>query len=181
MRLFIGIPLPAAVTDELAALSVRLRAPDDSLRWSAPESWHITLQFLGNAAEDRYGCISTQLRGIHHRPIPIELDNLGFFDGVGVFFAGVTLLPGLVSLQQRVTEATAPCGFLPDTRPFHPHITLARTKGKGGAQSLRALKARLRHQPSFTRFAAAEFQLYESLSTPSGSRYEVRERFVLHN
>ena len=45
MRLFAGIPLAAAVIDELSAISIRLRSNDDGLRWSAPESWHITLQF----------------------------------------------------------------------------------------------------------------------------------------
>jgi RNA 2',3'-cyclic 3'-phosphodiesterase len=181
MRLFIGIPLPASVTSELAALSVRLQSPNDSLRWSAPESWHITLQFLGNTTDDRYACIAAQLRTVHHASIPIELEDLGFFDRAGVFFAGISLMPGLVSLHERVTAATAPCGFAPETRPYHPHITLARIKGKSGPQSLRALKARLHRQPTFTRFTAKEFLIYESHLTPSGSRYEVHDRFPLPN
>lgn len=179
MRLFIGIPLPDDLVHQLSALSVRLQSKNDGLRWSNPESWHITLQFLGSTEPERYNCITTQLRNLRHAPIPIELDDLGFFDRVGVFFAGVSPTPGLLSLQQRVTAATAPCGFIPETRPYHPHITLARSKGKAGAQSLRALKARLHHPPGFARFTAAEFLLYESLPTPSGSRYEVRDRFPL--
>lgn len=179
MRLFIGIPLPATIIDELSALSIRLRSKDDGLRWSTPESWHITLQFLGNTESERYNCVTTHLREIRHRPTLIELEDLGFFDRVGVFFAGVSLMPGLVSLQQRVTTATAPCGFLPDIRPFHPHITLARTKGRRGAHPLRALKAQLRRQPTFSRFTAEEFLLYESLTTPTGARYEVRDHFPL--
>jgi RNA 2',3'-cyclic 3'-phosphodiesterase len=181
MRLFIGIPLPTAVTDELSALSVRLRSRDDGLRWSVPETWHITLQFLGNTTEDCYDCIVSQLGNVGHQPIPVELEDLGFFDRAGVFFAGVSLMPGLISLQRHVIAATALCGFVPETRPYHPHITLARTKGKAGAQSLRSLKARLHRQPTFTRFTANEFLLYESQLSPSGSRYVVRERFPLAN
>lgn len=179
MRLFIGIPLPSIVIDELAALSVRLQSADDGLRWSLPESWHITLQFLGNTTDDRRTCLTARLRDLRHAPIPIELEDLGFFDGAGVFFAGVTLLPGLVSLQQTVAAATLLCGFAPETRPYHPHITLARTRNKTGARALRTLKAHLRRQPTFTRFTAHEFLLYESLPTPFGSRYEVRDRFPL--
>jgi hypothetical protein len=46
-------------------------------------------------------------------------------------------------------------------------------------QGLGALKARIGRQPAFTRFVAQEFLLYESHLSPSGARYEVRERFAL--
>jgi 2'-5' RNA ligase len=80
-------------------------------------------------------------------------------------------------LQERVTAATQPCGFVPEARPYQPHITLAR--GKGQRRDLGELKAKIRRQPDFTRFVAREFLLYESFLSPAGSRYEVRERFTL--
>ena len=46
MRLFIGIPLPPIVIDELTQLTARLRSKEDNFRWPAPETWHVTLQFL---------------------------------------------------------------------------------------------------------------------------------------
>jgi 2'-5' RNA ligase len=52
MRLFIGIPLEDRVTAELAALTGRLRSPDDGLRWSPAAGWHITLQFLGKTSTE---------------------------------------------------------------------------------------------------------------------------------
>ncbi len=110
----------------------------DGLRWSAPESWHITLQFLGNTPQ--YECIVARLRELRSPPVPIQLEGLGFFERAGVFFAGVGLTPELQALQQRVTAATGLCGFIPETRPYHPHITLARSKGKGamGSANLKA-------------------------------------------
>ena len=62
MRLFVGIPLSPAVIDELSATSMRLQSHADGLRWSTPESWHITLQFLGNTPE--YECIVSRLRDL---------------------------------------------------------------------------------------------------------------------
>lgn len=179
MRLFVGIPLPSSSIEELSRVLLRYRTAQDGLRWSAPESWHITLQFLGNVDPERNACISGVLRKLRHAPVPVQLDLLGFFDRAGVFFAGVQLTSELLSLQQRVTAATAPCGLAPDTRPYHPHITLARTRGKAGGRSLRALQAGLQRAPVFTRFTAGDFVLYESLPTPSGSRYEIRDRFLL--
>ena len=131
MRLFAGIPLAAEVIEELSAISLRLQTSGDGLRWSAPESWHITLQFLGNTGQPQYECIVARLRELRSPPVPIQLEDLGFFDRAGVFFAGVALTSELRLLQERVTAATGLCGFIPETRPYHPHITLARTKSKG--------------------------------------------------
>ena len=179
MRLFAGIPLAAAVIDELSTISVRLRSSTDGLRWSAPESWHITLQFLGNTGQEQYECTVARLHELRSPRFPIQLEGLGLFERAGVFFAGVRLTPELRALQQRVTAATGLCGFIPETRPYHPHVTLARTKGKGRTHGLNELKARIHRQPAFTSFVAGEFVLYESVTRTTGALYEVRERFSL--
>jgi len=177
MRLFVGIPLAAAVVDELTRVTQRLRSKDDGLRWSSPESWHITLQFLGNTGREQYECALARLREIHLPAVPIDLDTMGFFDRAGIFFAGVKVSPELVSLERHVVAATTLCGFAPETRPYHPHITLARSKNN--ERGLRALKSRLHNQHKFTDFVAKEFLLYESVPTPTGCHYEVHERFSL--
>ena len=83
MRLFVGIPLEAEVVEELSAVSMRLQSSEDGLRWSAPESWHITLQFLGNTPE--YECIVARLKELLSPPLPVQLEDLGFFERAGVF------------------------------------------------------------------------------------------------
>src|SRR3984957_13079080 len=176
MGLFVGIPLTAAVIEELSAISMRLQSQADRLRWSAPESWHITLQFLGNTQQ--YECIVSRLRELRLPTLPIQLEGLGFFDRAGVFFAGVNLTPELEALQQRVTAATGLCGFIPETRPYHPHITLARSKSRA-VNALRELKSRIHREPRFSGFVAEEFVLYESVPGAKGSHYQIRERFPL--
>jgi 2'-5' RNA ligase len=175
MRLFIGIPLAAAVIDELRSASARLRSNADGLRWTAPQSWHVTLQFLGNTSPDQLACIVPRLRVLQSPPVPLCLEALDCFERAGVLIACIRPAPALLMLQQRVTASTQPCGFLPETRPFQPHITLAR--GKGPMRDLSQLKTQLRRPSNFTRFVAREFLLYESFLSPAGSRYEIRQRF----
>ena len=179
MRLFIGIPLPAPVIEQLEKVSMRYRAEGDGLRWSAPDSWHITLQFLGNTNDAQYDCIVARLRKLHAAPVPVGLEEFGFFDRAGIFFAGVGRTPELLELQQKVTAATLPCGFIPEDRPYRPHITLARSKGRRNSKGLEALKAEIRNSPKFHRFVADEVVLYERFTRPDGSLYEIRERFRL--
>jgi 2'-5' RNA ligase len=194
MRLFVGIPLASEVLAELAKMVSRLRSNSDSLRWTAPESWHITLQFLGNADQQQYECLVARLSEVQAAPVPNHLAELGFFDRAGVFFADVAPTPPLVALAARVSAATSLCGFLSETRPFHPYITLARARGQSRsrpdqaitlplqalAQPLQALAHRIGVQPAFPRFRAFEFLLYESQLSPAGSIYEIRHRFPLH-
>ena len=179
MRLFVGIPLASEVLAELSKVTARFRSNGDNLRWTAPESWHITLQFLGNTDPEQYRCLIAQLSGVHAGPVPIHLANLGFFDRAGVFFVDVEPTPALVALAARVNSATSFCGFSPETRPFHPHITLARAKGQSRGQPLQALAQRIKNQPTFRRFRASEFLLYESHLSPAGSTYEIQHRFLL--
>jgi 2'-5' RNA ligase len=177
MRLFIGIPLAAETVAALTAFVDSLRAPNDGLRWSAAAGWHITLQFLGSATASQCECVKARLADVRQQPFAIQLESPGFFDRAGVFFVGVAVSPDLAALQARVTEATKPCGFVAEERPYHPHITLARSKS--GRAPLTRLKSHLGHVPAFAPFVASQFLLYESFPDPGGSRYEVQSRFPL--
>jgi RNA 2',3'-cyclic 3'-phosphodiesterase len=177
MRLFLAIPLAEPVAAELARLCSRLRAAAPDLRWSAPESWHITLQFLGNTTPAQYECLLPRLAALDASPAPIQLAGLGVFERAGILHLGVEPAPQLLHLQQLVVSATTPCGFEAESRPYHPHITLARTKGRSGSRSLRVFAARSPEQRKFPRFTAREFLLYESHPSAAGSSYEVRQRF----
>ncbi len=180
MRLFIGIPLASATAHELAGVVNQLRSqtPEyaDTLRWSAPESWHITLQFLGSSAPQQYECISNRLGERRHSAFEIQLGALDTFDRTGVLFVDVRVTPQLLALQQSVIAATVPCGFTPEDRPYRPHITLARRKGRTGGRKLRNLKLQIQ-PPKLSSFTAETLILYESIPAPGGSRYEIREQF----
>lgn len=169
--------MAAPVSEQLAKVSMRHRVEGDGLRWSTPESWHITLQFLGNTSQAQYECVIARLRDMRAAPVPIELEEFGFFDRAGIFLVGVAPTTELLALQQQVTAATTPCGFTPEDRPYRPHITLARSKGRRNVTGLETLKKTIRHQPKFERFVAEEFLLYESFTRPTGSQYETREKF----
>lgn len=177
MRLFLAIPLSPAFAAGLERTVAALRRPGDGLRWTSADSWHITLQFLGNASAEQYGCLLARLPEVHASPVSIRLESFGCFERSGVLIAAIAASPELASLVKRVQSATAVCGFLPEARPFQPHITLARARGRDRA--LRMLAAKLPAQPGLAAFEASEFLLYESHLGSSGARYEVRAWFPL--
>lgn len=185
MRLFVGIPLAATVVAELAATTAGMKHGADGLRWSAPEGWHITLQFLGNTTKEQYACVTAALSAVRAARVPLQVGELGFFDRAGVFFADVVPTRELAGLQKAVVTANEACGFVEEARPYHPHITLARIqrsggRNGGGRDELKRLKERVKQQSKCSSFVATEFVLYESVTGPDGARYEVRERFGLN-
>jgi 2'-5' RNA ligase len=179
MRLFLALLLDESILAGLTRLTAGLRANAPNLRWSAPNAWHITLQFLGAATPEQYFCLLAHLSGIDCPPLPIQLTAPGIFPRAGVFHLGVEATSQLLALQQHIATATTLCGFEPEDHPYHPHITLARAKGRDAARDLRALASHLPAQTRLPRFTAREFLLFESHLSAAGSRYEIRHRFPL--
>lgn len=184
MRLFVGIALAEEAKTALLAVRERLSGllPDESdLRWAGEESWHVTLQFLGQTSDEQAECLLEKLGAVRAARVPVRIEGLGFFERAGVFWAGVALTPELLALQQTVVAATRGCGFVAEDRAYRPHITLARVKGRGGPRALAPLQNAVRKGNTEVRaaFVAEEFVLYESFPGPEGSRYEVRGRWEL--
>jgi len=183
MRLFVGIPLAEVVSTELAAMVARLKRADDGMRWSAPESWHITLQFLGNTTDEKYACVAEALRKVKASPVAVQMMEPGVFERAGVFHVDVEATKQLAELQRRVVAANEPCGFEAEARPYHPHVTLARLKTRNGTgvehrgNLLEGLKKRAVLQARFTGFVAERFALFESILRAGGSQYQIREWF----
>jgi 2'-5' RNA ligase len=181
MRLFIGIALASEASDSLRSVQEKFEPGSADLRWSQPESWHVTLQFLGASTEEQAACVTEKLAAVKAARVPVQIANLGFFERAGVFWAGVELTRELLALQQLVTTATRPCGFVQEERAYNPHITLARAKGRKSGRALDPLKKAVERSKVGleTQFIASEFLLYESFPGPEGSRYDVRARFGL--
>lgn len=179
MRLFVAVPMEAEARERVAGLSARLKKTIEGMRWSAPESWHITLQFLGNASVEQLEALQTKLCQVESPSFSVQLAGLDVFDRAGALVVQVSLSRELASLQEKTTTATAHCGFRAEARPYHPHITLARMQNAQRGQVRRGVDAAQGDFPRLPRFVAREFCLYESFLGGEGARYEIRARFPL--
>ena len=177
--MFLGLALSDEARAAMERVSLRLRAADDGLRWSSPEQWHITLAFLGSVESVGESVLLRELRRIRLPAAPLEIDGLGTFDRVGILYSAVEVTPALAELQRATAEAVRASGLMLDDRPYRPHVTLARSKGRAGMQTLKRLRPMLEQQRPRVRWTATEFALYESQSSPGGSQYLVRARFAL--
>lgn len=176
MRLFIGIGLPHDLAQSLAYAAHLLISGSSRIRWTPPESLHLTLSFLGQVAPDRIAQIEQTLSGIQSPPLHLELDGAGAFPRAGILYAQIKPVPALLGLAEQVFLSMETCGFPREQRPYTPHITLARIKTSGKSSIHLHEHANLAfHQ----RFEAHELRLYESLTLPEGAQYKVLRAFPL--
>lgn len=172
MRLFTALDLPVAVAGNLEDLLQRLR-PTARINWSPPENLHITTKFIGEWPEERLAELQAALSALESRAaIPVHIRKVGFFPNPHsprVFWCGIEAL-GLEDLAAATDRATTALGVAAETRPFSPHLTLARIKERLDLQPLRETIAAL---PSldFGQFDVDRFFLYQSRLRPTGSVY----------
>ena len=88
---------------------------------------HLTLVFLGEVDPLRIEALRGAAEGTRGFSFTLALDRIGEFRRAGVAWAGCRRPPAEMmefqaALEQRIREA----GFVPDDRPFAPHLTLAR-------------------------------------------------------
>ncbi|KKI91630.1 hypothetical protein WQ54_13460 [Bacillus sp. SA1-12] len=100
--------------------------------WVHPEDYHITLAFLGHVeSKDQLSQLSKRVseKTEDIQPFTLSLKGLDTFgkkDSPRIFWAGVEESSSLHYVQKQVFQACKDAGFKLDTKPFRPHITLAR-------------------------------------------------------
>jgi 2'-5' RNA ligase len=190
MRLFLALDIDEEIRRRIERFveGVRGFAPD--VRFVGPESFHITLKFLGetNLVEQ----IKSALHEVEGPQFPISFRGYGFFPGAKnarVFWVGIESGPELQELASAVDAAMAPLRFEREKGPYRPHLSLAR-RGSGRPGKVRgdqpnAVFAGLNYKlsqlptPEFGTMTAREFYLYESKLSPRGAQYTKIEKFPL--
>ncbi|WP_424767629.1 RNA 2',3'-cyclic phosphodiesterase [Paenibacillus sp. sgz302251] len=130
LRLFVALPLKGHAAEALNQWVSTEKERLPFRKWVHAADYHITLQFLGDVSADKTGTLQGALREVQAAQIELVLSKGGAFGqpkAPRVLWSGVSgQLEGLVSLHNKIIEQTRPLGFIPEDRPFSPHITLAR-------------------------------------------------------
>lgn len=147
-------------------------------RWVHHEDIHITLAFLGFAPLENLQKVEKNAREalMGENSFQLEINKLGIFgasQSPRIFWADTMESKELHLVRKKVFAACSEAGFQLETRPFRPHITLAR-KWVGEEpfhESLLHIWEELQPQPLV--FEAKDVVLYQTHleKTP---KYEVK-------
>jgi RNA 2',3'-cyclic 3'-phosphodiesterase len=142
MRTFIAIPLSDPCRAILETMQLQLRSAKPDVAWTAVSSIHLTLKFLGEISPAVLPALIDGLEAAtaSEPPFTIKLQGLGTFPNIHnprIVWCGISDQTGqLERLQQKVEMTCSRVGFTPEERPYHPHLTLGRVRGKRNLQSL---------------------------------------------
>ena len=179
MRLFIALDIPVEIRARLSEYMERARALATEARWARVEGLHVTLKFIGHVDDAVVEKIKAALASIKAAPFEVKFTSVGFFpnpNAARVFWAGVDGGDDLPRLASTIDAAMEKLDFPRETKPYHPHLTLARTSSR----PLRELRQLLDDPPpQFGTMTAREFFLYQSQPQKGGSKYTKLERFGL--
>ena len=131
-RLFIAIPIPKQVKQQIGESIEQISHEQAFRKWVYPDDLHITVKFLGAVKDERVEQVRQVVRDVAatHTPFMLTLNSLGTFGNPAsprILWLGVEGdRKALNVLQQDVEQAVAPLGFAPENRPYSPHVTLAK-------------------------------------------------------
>lgn len=189
-RLFVAVDLPDAVrarlVEQTRALRTALRAAriEDAFRWVAAENLHVTLRFLGDVDAAAVPDVVHAFETVTAAAQTVALDRPGAFPPRGrPRVLHVRVSAGgefLAMLRDRVDRALAPVWrWEPETRPFSPHLTLARSRERADLDP--AVFHRLLEGAAWPALESAvtDVRLFRSITHASGPEYSVLARAAL--
>jgi 2'-5' RNA ligase len=184
-RIFIAIDISEQAREKLTGFTGGLKRDLAKIRvgWEKPEKIHLTLKFLGDIDEDQLSGVkeAAMKAAAGLEPFPVTIENTGCFPSPGkarILWLGVTDQTGnLRKLKEALEEKIAALGFEKETRPFAPHLTIARLREPQRSREL--AEAWLQKQFEPVSFEVSAIVIYESKLLPAGSVYSVIETFNL--
>ncbi|MFL6721509.1 MAG: RNA 2',3'-cyclic phosphodiesterase [Sphingomonas sp.] len=172
-RLFAAIRPPEPIRDLL------IDSMDDSpdFRWQDEEQLHLTLRFIGEVERPVAEDLAAELGRVRADPFELRIAGVGRFEqrNSGALWAGVEPRAPLAALAAKIERVCTDVGLEPERRAFHPHITLARWKGRRTREVADFLESNrgLRSDP----FEVRGFILFESRLSRHGAQYDEVARY----
>ncbi|NLC70720.1 MAG: RNA 2',3'-cyclic phosphodiesterase, partial [Desulfuromonadaceae bacterium] len=133
VRAFLAVPLAEPIVAAAHRIQRELAGPLPEVRWTAPETMHLTIKFFGDVPQE--GIL--RIMEIMHLTAPqltafdTGITGLGAFPSprrATVLWLGVANLPAFRKLHAALEDGLAAAGIERDQRPFTPHLTLGRSK-----------------------------------------------------
>jgi 2'-5' RNA ligase len=153
---------------ELTAEVERLRKSNSGFKWTQPENLHFTLKFLGEIEPVRLAGLEQDLStvAIGVNSFQLQLGQAGFFPPKGelrIIWIGLNAgANALKRLAEQVEEACHLSGFPRESKPFQPHLTIARARDGAHPKAPSDFSPQFSSVTNVTGFSLIESRLYST-------------------
>jgi 2'-5' RNA ligase len=135
IRSFLAFELPVEIREQIRVISKELKKTALPVRWVKADNIHLTILFLGSVDENVIGDIEKKVNVVvkGFSAFKTKLNAVGAFPHwkrPRVIWVGLNGdIERLANLRDELQEELKDLGFMPEKRPFRPHLTLGRFKG----------------------------------------------------
>lgn len=181
---FFAVDIPEETKQIMKEHCEQLKRKIPFSHWVYYEDLHITLAFLGGAPSDKLKRAEKNVAEAvrDSNSLKLAINKLGIFrrnDSPRIFWADTIECNELQALGKQVYTACKDAGFDLESRPFRPHITIARKwQGEEPFQS-EILDIWKELQPEPLKFNASTVVLYQT-HLHKMPKYEAITRIHLH-
>ncbi len=176
MRAFLAVPADPAWAESASVLLASLRQSLPKASWTRPESWHLTLKFLGEVsqadAESFAGAMGPRVAEAVGGELvgarPVMFPPRGRPRVLGVGFAPGGVAETLEALGSAAEIEARKIGVAPDGKSFHPHVTLGRIRDPWPPAAVEEF-ARAVGGWTFPAWSVRSCVLYRSRLDPAGA------------
>ncbi len=177
MRAFLAVPSEAMWVESARRLVEKLGGSLPRAVWTRPESWHLTLRFLGDSVSPEFvsglaevmeaASLETVPGEILAGP-PVVFPERGRPRVLGVGFLPSPGLESVSALARRAEEAAVKLGSPAEDRPFHAHVTFARIRESWPPEAVEEYRREVTAW-TFPPWLARSCVLFESRLGPEGA------------
>jgi len=174
--------VPVGVRERLAAQLAPYRARHRGVRWTRPESWHLTLLFLGSVHPDRVPELEEFIDQVAARQGPyrvsVEIGGGRLRGREGVAWLGLGRGAGALIASADAVAAGCPSGVTDGPAPKRTpsaHLTVVRKADQAVIDALRAQS----HGDIGVSWTVDRISLVRSHLDPGGARYETLRESTL--
>ena len=186
MRVFLAVPADAGWVASARELTRRLAASLPRASWTRPESWHLTLKFLGEIPEEAAERFAEAIGpaaaespgGVLSRGGALLLPDPRRPRVLGVGFSPGPALERLAAIAREAQAAGRRAGVPAEKRSFRPHVTLGRLREPWPAEAVEAFR-READGWAFPDWPVRSCILYESRLHPSGAEHRPLREWAL--
>jgi len=180
MRVFIALPLPFDVQDQLEALQDGLSVG----RPVAAEQMHITLAFFADVAPQPLSDLNDALEDVRAYTFDVEFSGLDVFGGAKprLLAEMVRPSPELDHLHRAVQSAARRAGLEARRQRFRPHVTLFRFGARLPAHLPMALQGFLSDKAArpVSSFVADRMTMMQSTLGGAAPVYDLLAEYPFH-
>jgi len=176
VRTFVAVFPTPAIREALFRAARDLPA-SKAFRLIGPEKLHLTLKFLGNVAKDDLSRVAQALELLRerHEPFEVSISGFGAFPSerkARILWTGVGEgSEPLRAVALSVEDLLEPAGFGREQRPYVPHLTLGRARGRQAKLDGASVS------PPALRFTLSSVDLVESVPGEGEVTYSVLETY----